>query len=109
MRIGDLVRKKYKTKVLSVNKHGMLEPKEITGWFENSNKPVKTYHFKKDGNPKYGKTEYKITCSDNHRLFRPDGSEVKVADLVNGDRVRVVDLLLPNGGCGSYRNIYRML
>lgn len=95
MRIGDLVRKKYKTKVLSVNKHGMLEPKEITGWFENSNKPVKTYHFKKDGNPKYGKTEYKITCSDNHRLFRPDGSEVKVADLVNGDRVRVVDFLLP--------------
>lgn len=90
MRIGDLVRKKYKTKVLSVNKHGMLEPKEITGWFENSNKPVKTYHFKKDGNPKYGKTEYKITCSDNHRLFRPDGSEVKVADLAAGDKVQII-------------------
>lgn len=89
-RIGEIVAEKLKTRVLSVNADGVLEPKEITGWFKNSNKPIKTYHFKKDGESKYGKSKYKITCSDNHRLFRPDGTEVTVADLKIGDKIRII-------------------
>ena len=93
-RIGEIVAEKLKTRVLSVNADGVLEPKEITGWFKNSNKPIKTYNFKKDGESKYGKSKYKITCSDNHRLFRPDGTEVKVADLKIGDKVRIITTAL---------------
>lgn len=89
-RIGEIVAEKLKTRVLSVNADGVLEPKEITGWFKNSNKPIKTYHFKKDGESKYGKSKYKITCSDNHRLFRPDGTEVTVAGLKIGDKIRII-------------------
>jgi DNA polymerase III gamma/tau subunit len=101
-KIGSIVNKRLGYKVLSMSSDGRLEPKPITGWFENSKRPLKNFVFELDGKG-MRKCIYKIACTDNHRLFLKDGTEIEAGKLKIGDSIRVVAGIKKVQGKRSFR------
>jgi DNA polymerase III gamma/tau subunit len=84
--IGFIVNQKLPVEVLSYNFNTeIFEWKVVTGWHKNSKKPVITREFRREDN----KRTYSLTSSENHRVFRPNGEEVFVKDLIEGDNIVV--------------------
>lgn len=96
-KIGYIVKEKREVYVWSMRADGFLEPKPVTGWFDNGLKHVCTYTFdKQDGEcgdwwgacDWGGEIPFTITCTPNHKVFRAhDLSEVEVGSLMTGEEV----------------------
>lgn len=84
--IGYLVNHRLPVEVMSYNiQENKYEWKQVTAWHKNSKKPVTRREFVRQD----GLKKYYLTSTDNHRVFRPDGSEVFVGDIKVGEDIIV--------------------
>jgi len=86
MKIGEVVNKRIAGEALSISPDGTPEYRKITGWFENSKKPVRKYSVQNIHGHKRINT---LTASSKHIVYLADGREVEVGSLKVGDLVRV--------------------
>lgn len=84
--IGYLVNNKLPVEVMSYSiQDNKYEWKKVLAWHKNSKKPVTRREFVRQD----GLRKYYLTSTDNHRVFRPDGSEVFVGDIKEGEDIIV--------------------
>jgi DNA polymerase III gamma/tau subunit len=87
VRIGKIVNNKIPAEVLSFNfQKNCFEYKKITNWFKNSKKEVFDWCFKSTKTNKI----FKLRASENHKIFSSNDDEIRLADLNESDKIKVV-------------------
>ncbi len=87
-RIGRLVRSRYSGEVMSVAADGSLVPKRVTGWHATPLAGRSVYRLTYKSAKPTGRHRVGTELTGDHPVLTERGY-VKVADLLNGDRVAV--------------------